>query len=214
MNNCVLNMTNQLKYLGVIIDNKLNWIQHINYVKNKISKGIGIMYKARPYLDKKCLANLYHTFIYPYLIYCIEIWGNVPSCHLNPLYLMQKRIIRIITFSNYLAHTEPIFKQLNILPVNKLYYNRIGIMMYKYNNGQLPEVMSELYKQNNQIHSHNTRSSNDFHIASGSDAFSNVSSRTWNTLMSKFDVNVSLSRFKSLSKSYMLHNDFQIKYTK
>ena len=34
------------KYLGVIIDRKLNWIDHITYVKNKISKGIGIMYKA------------------------------------------------------------------------------------------------------------------------------------------------------------------------
>ena len=103
------------------------------------------MYKARRYLDKRCLANLYHTYIYPYLIYCVEIWGNVPSCHLNPLYLMQKKIVRIITFSNYLAHTEPIFKQLNILPIDKLYYNRIGILMYKYSNGQLPEVMDELY---------------------------------------------------------------------
>ena len=36
-----------VKYLGVIIDHKLNWIEHVTYVKNKISKGIGIMYKVR-----------------------------------------------------------------------------------------------------------------------------------------------------------------------
>ena len=46
-----------LKYLDVIVDHKLNWIDHITYVKNKISKGIGIMYKARKYLNKVSLKN-------------------------------------------------------------------------------------------------------------------------------------------------------------
>ena len=40
-------MVESAKYLGIIIDRKLNWIDHITYVKNKISKGMGIMYKAR-----------------------------------------------------------------------------------------------------------------------------------------------------------------------
>ena len=90
-----------IKYLGVILDNKLSWIQHISYVKRKISKGIGIMYKARNYIDKKVLLGLYHSYIYPYLIYCIEFWRNAPTCHINPLFMLQKRIIRILTFSNY-----------------------------------------------------------------------------------------------------------------
>ena len=76
-----------IKYLGVILDNKLSWIQHISYVKNKISKGIGIMYKARNYINKKALIGLYHSYIYPYLIYCIESWGNASNCHLDPLFV-------------------------------------------------------------------------------------------------------------------------------
>ena len=52
-----------VKYLGVIIDYKLNWIEHIASVKNKISKGIGIMYKARQYLSKStCLTCIMHIF--------------------------------------------------------------------------------------------------------------------------------------------------------
>ena len=62
------------KYLGVIIDHKLNWIEHISYVKSK-SKGIGIMYKARQFLTKKALLMLCHDYISPYMTYCIEVWG-------------------------------------------------------------------------------------------------------------------------------------------
>ena len=75
-----------IKYLGVIIDNKLTWIPHITHVKNKVSKGIGIMFKAKKILKKNTLINLYHSYIYPYLIYCIEAWGNASNCHLEQLY--------------------------------------------------------------------------------------------------------------------------------
>ena len=68
--------TPTMKYLGVIIDAKLNWVSHITYVKNKIAKGIGIIKKARPFLNKSVYPNLYHTFIYPYLIYCVEVCGS------------------------------------------------------------------------------------------------------------------------------------------
>ena len=67
--------TKIIRYLGVITDSKLNWIDHITYVKNKVAKGIGIIRKASKLLNKKALLNLYHTFIFPYLIYCVEIWG-------------------------------------------------------------------------------------------------------------------------------------------
>ena len=68
-----LTQVNSAKYLGVIIDHKLNWIEHISYVKHKMSKGIEIMYKARQFLTKKALLMLYHAYIYPYMTYCIEI---------------------------------------------------------------------------------------------------------------------------------------------
>ena len=73
MDNITLSKVSSIKYLGVIVDHKLNWIDHITYVKSKISKEIGIMYKARRYLNKISLKNLYHAYIYPYLTYCIGL---------------------------------------------------------------------------------------------------------------------------------------------
>ena len=55
--------TETMKYLGVIIDTKLYWIRHITFVKNKVAKGLGIIRRARPLLNKSAFKNLYLTFI-------------------------------------------------------------------------------------------------------------------------------------------------------
>ena len=62
-----------------------------------------------------------------------------------------------MTFSTYCAHTEPIFKDLNVLTINKLVIHRIGIVIYKFNNGLLPTALNSLYKKNNEIHQYDTR---------------------------------------------------------
>ena len=64
-----LRSVNNTKFLGVIIDNKLKWLNHITFIK-------AIIDKIRKFLNKKTLRNLYYTFVYLYLIYCIGIWGN------------------------------------------------------------------------------------------------------------------------------------------
>ena len=87
------------KYLGIIID-KLKWTSHISYIKNKISKTIGLFYKMRHYLERKAFINLYYSLVLPYLIYCNEVWGNASAVHLEPIIKIQKRAIRTITFFN------------------------------------------------------------------------------------------------------------------
>ena len=57
----VMTKVNSIKYRGRVVDHRLNWIDHITYVKAKISKGIGIMYKAGKYLNKNSLKTLYHA---------------------------------------------------------------------------------------------------------------------------------------------------------
>ena len=71
INKVEITQVNSAKYLRVIIDHKLNWIEHISYVKCKMSKGIGIMYKAKQFLTKEALLMLYHAYIFPYMTYCI-----------------------------------------------------------------------------------------------------------------------------------------------
>ena len=123
-----LKQTSQCKYRGLIIENQLNWAAHIAHVKSTISKCVGILIKARPCLSKKCLLDLYYSFAYPYLIYCVEIWGHAGDRLLHPLFLVQKIIVRIITFSAFLAHTALIFLNLRLLPLSKIVLQRTSVL--------------------------------------------------------------------------------------
>ena len=214
MDNQILTKVNSIKYLGIIVDHKLNWLDHITYVKAKISKGIGIMYKARKYLNKNSLKSLYHAYIYPYLTYCVEVWGCASKCHLNSLFLLQKKILRIMTFSPYLAHTDHLFKNLEILPIDKIFIDRIGITMFKVTYELVPKSIHQLFSRNKDIHSHDTRNKDLLRASTGTKNFTFLSSRIWNAIVCNININVSLSRFKYILKIYLLHNTLKFTYSK
>ena len=106
------------KFLGVIIDDKLCWKDHILYISGKIARGIGVILKARKYLMKDSLVTLYYSFVYPYLIYCNHVWGLACKTYMKTLVLLQKRIIRIIAGVSRRSHTDPIFNELKLLKCN------------------------------------------------------------------------------------------------
>ena len=75
LNGEIIDKVNQFKFLCVIIDSHLSWMDHVQHIRKKISKGMGILYKTKDYLKSDTLLNLYYSFVCPYLIYCIEVWG-------------------------------------------------------------------------------------------------------------------------------------------
>ena len=81
-----------IKYLGVMIDTNLRWKEHVNYINKKIKRSIGLLSKIRYYVDLGCLIKLYHTLIYPFLIYGVVAWGNTYQTIINPLFILQKKL--------------------------------------------------------------------------------------------------------------------------
>ena len=151
---------------------RVKWKQHIDYIKKKISKSIEIIYKARNCVNRHTLRNLYYTFVYPYLIYCVEVWRNTcdTDSYLEPLILKQKQCIRTITFSQFKAHTEPLFQELNILSFHKLVIHRISLLMnlmYKNYADILPTAIYSLFVRNDVYHDHYTRVSSLLHVPVG-----------------------------------------------
>ena len=163
INNIPIDRVHSTKFLGVYIDSKLNWSEHIKYIRGKLSKSIGIICKARTLLNRSTLVTLYNSFVLPYISYCIEVWGNTFDKYVLPLFRLQKRVITLITFSCYIAHTSDLFKDMKILTLSKLYILKVHIFMYKFENNTLPELFSSMFTTNSQIHTYPTRTSSNLH---------------------------------------------------
>ena len=97
------------KFLGVLIDENLSWKNHINYIKAKIAKNVGIIRRLKYLLPESTLNTLYNTLVLPYLNYCNIIWASNKPTRLQPLLLLQKRAVRSITRGSYNAHSLPLF---------------------------------------------------------------------------------------------------------
>jgi hypothetical protein len=200
-----INQVDVSKFLGVQIDSKLNWKPHIDYVCKKLSKSAGIIYKARQAFNKSTLLNLYYTFAYPYYIYCNEVWGSASQTHLNRLLKTQKRLLRIISFSEHRAHTALIFKQFNVLNINQINNYLTGIFMYRYRSGDLPVVFNNMFICNTNIHSYSTRQSSHYHLPQCRTGCFKRSIRyrggyVWNMLPDNIKEVSSLFQFKKLLK--------------
>ena len=130
-NRSILDRKNSIKFLGVIIDAPLKFDLHVNYICKKISKSIGILYKLKDFLPIASLKALYYSFIYPYLLYGIIIWGGTYQAHLHPLIILQKRSVRLISNASYLAHSEPLFLSNRILKFNDVFIFEIAKFIFR-----------------------------------------------------------------------------------
>ena len=161
-------------FLGITINNKLNWNSHINKVTNKISKTVGILNKLRSFLPSYVLQTIYNTLILPHLIYGILAWGR----HTNAIHKIQKRAIRIIAASKYNAHTEPLFKQLNLLKACDICKLQELKFYHKLINRQLPKYFEcFVYQTNLDLHNYNTRRGHRLHIPRINHAFAQLNIR-------------------------------------
>ena len=159
-----LDIVQHTKFLGIILDSALSWKNHIIYLSQKISKSLGILAKARKLLNVDTLRQLYFSFLFPYLSYANIIWGNAADCHLQIIFKLQKRAIRIIHNIKRRNSTKLSFQQLKLLRLPELYKYSALIFLYKFKNDLLPTIFKNFYAENRQFHEHNTRASQNLRI--------------------------------------------------
>ena len=137
-----ISQVDHIKFLGVVVDDKLNWSKHIDFIKLKISKSIGILYKARKAFSINIMINLYYSIIYPHLTYCNIIWGSAKPIHLNKLLVLQKRAIRLCTYSLYCENTDPLCKKYHLLKLDNIHKYYVLLFMFKIKLNLLPHCCS------------------------------------------------------------------------
>ena len=197
-------------FLGVHIDSHLNWGEHINHIKSKISKNVSIMRRVKHLLIDSTLYSLYSTLVMPYLNYCCEILGNTYKSRIQPLHIIQKRAIRICKKADYMSHSRPLFYQLKSLNIHDMVNFKSMVFMYRVYNKLLPANIMSYFKKINACHNHNVRMKNcNFKIKFSrtnkkSECISVKGPKMWNDLPADIKLCKSMFTFKKMYKALLL----------
>ena len=128
-----LDQVKETVFLGVMLNENLNWKSEISYVANKVSKSVGIIRKSSFYLSTKSLRTLCFSLVYPYFFYCKLVWTSTYRTNLSRLVILQKRVVRTIAKTQCYAHTDPIFKNLGILKFHDIHLLQLGLLLFQSN---------------------------------------------------------------------------------
>ena len=196
INNKAINEKESIKYLGVIVDSTLSWKQHIISITKKIARTIGIMYKLQPFLPLNVMKNVYYSLAYSHIIYAIEIWGSEFKSDLDKISILQKRVMRLLTFNDIYPTTpgplrpmDPIFVKLNFLKVDDIYNYQVSKFVFKCINRTTPIQFHDWYKLSHVIHEHSTRSNFDVNEGLSINNLFTPSARTTNYGLKQLKVN-------------------------
>ena len=146
-----------VKYLGVFIDENLNWKKHINEISTKLIKGNAMLSKLRHFVNKDILLSMYYGIFHSYLAHLCLIWGQA-KFSLNRITLLLKRAIRILHSAAYRNHTSPLFHRYKVLKFFVIVALENCLFVNKCFNDQAFSLFSIHFKLTASIHSYCTRS--------------------------------------------------------
>ena len=210
INNTPIERVTNFNYLGLQLSYDLNWDKHKCVISLKLTKTIGVLSRLRYEYPEEILLTLYNTLILPHLNYCILLWGaNTENIH-----KLQKKTLRIISNSKFIAHTEPKCKSLNVLKVQDIYQLAILKFYFKLINNGLPQHFDTFTPTFSMGATHcNIRNpcrqlpkiNHEFPKQSLRYKLNVVLKETDSNLISKAET-ISLYQFKQLIKSNMINN--------
>ena len=135
--------SNEVKYLGVYLDEHLNGEPHCSQLVSKLNRANGMLAKARHFVPLHDLKNLYHAIFSSHLMYGCQIWTQKLASVSDKNFKLQKNAMRIMTFSEFRSHTEPLFKRLNILKFSDSTSLQNCVFVHDFLKGNLPSAFKD-----------------------------------------------------------------------
>lgn len=153
INNDVIKRSNYEKYLGLWVDDKLTWKNHIDHVKTKVASVLGAIHKAAGCIPKKIRYIIYNSLVKSHLEYLIEIWGSAAKTNLNPLQRTQNMLIKTLFHYKYSTPTKTLYEKSKLLNLTQLYTYSTCVL--------IKNITSHAIQSNIQLHrkkiTHNLR---------------------------------------------------------
>ena len=209
INDHPIEQVHSIEYLGVTIDSKLSWKEHIKYLESTLSTASGIMSKLRHYVPFDCLKSYYYAKVYSILQYAVLAWGGCNETKLHRINVLHNNIVRLMILSNmpheFRLSTDTIYKSLNLLQLKDIYRLELAKFMHKANSNALPECLNDMFTRITNVHRYPTSCSRNRvfyrHIALTA-SYRNWISSSGITLWETIDSNLRNQTYHSFSSNY------------
>ena len=140
--------TSSIKFLGIMIDENLSWNDHIQIIENKLSKNVGLLYKAKSFLSEKAITSIYFPFFHSYLTYGNIAWGSTSMSKLKKIASKQRQAVKIIptTHTNSGENSRQIMVNLGILNIFKINIFQVLKFMFQVKNNTIPDSFQNKFQ--------------------------------------------------------------------
>ena len=205
----VIELTEKVRDLGVILDKNLTPTYHINETYRKATNAIRSIGRIRKYLTNKNLKLLVNALVISRLDYCNSILYGLPKRELDKLQRVQNTAARLITGTKQYDHIKPAFQKLHCLPVESRIIFKVILITFKILHGLSPAYLSSLLQEYHPPRSLRSSSKSLLTVPTmnsvtyGERAFSFCAPTVWNTLPDSLKNAASLSSFKSALKTFL-----------
>jgi len=140
-----ISVSNKVKYLGVILDSRLTWRDHLSELSKKLSRANGLLSKIRHYADTGTLVSLYYSLFHSHMTYGSLAWGSARKDELNRIQKLQNQALRIMTFSDFREPTSTLFSKFGILKLDGVINMNLHLFMHDWYHLKLPEAFINFF---------------------------------------------------------------------
>ena len=145
INDVKIKRENSLKFLEVIIDENLTWKTHVQLVENKISKSVGILFKASRALNFQSLRSIYFALVHPYINHANIAWASTNKTYLKKILGKQKQAARIMFSDDISIPLRLLIKELNNSNVYQINILQHLLFMFKVKKNITPRIFNQVF---------------------------------------------------------------------
>ena len=158
LNGHKLTLSNHIKYLGIYLDKYLNGHYHAECVMNKLIRANGMLSKIRHFIGKTELKSIYHSTFESHLRYGTQVWYQSSTQEVKKrIFRLQKKALRIMSFSDFRAPSSPLFKEWDIMKIEDLVTVQNCLLAHDFFKGALPESFEDFFKTSESVNDISTR---------------------------------------------------------
>ena len=200
IDNNPIERVSESKTIGVVVDERLSWTAHIDYISKKISSGIGGLRQIRDFITQETAVTVYNSLIQPWFDYCDVVWDKLPATSAERLQKLQNRAARVITKQGYEIRSKDIRRSLNWDDLAQRRYKHKATMMFKVLNDGSPSCLKDLFTPKSLKYSLRQRENQLFLVKPRTEylkrAFVYDGAKLWNKLPRSMRLQSKLSTFK------------------